>query len=297
MADFTEPTIAEDVATLTGTATWPFTNTNGYTFDNTQFAAGSITLINAGLPGVCTFPLFIPPTFTGWLTSAETVTGAADVEISTPYEPTWQDLPATMTTISERGDEASLRVNLAAGANSLDSLVITYSMSFASIADIDYFTSIDDEVTSGKVFSATDKRTAIRFANARVLYLLKDWTEFYTERLNVQVRKLLVEAEAYLSIAILYETKARQMLNLIDHDNFSVGDLSVSPAPGAQKELYGIYLDNASLYTAKANSIIAMVIPPGSDSIRSTFYFDVCDSQSQVDREILYNLGGINDDE
>ncbi len=285
MADPREPTIAESVVTLIGTATWPFTNDNGYSHDNTALVAGNITLVNAGLPGICTFPLFIPPTFTGWLTSAETVTGAADLEISTTYQPTFQDVPVDMTTISERGDEATLRVNIAAGANSLDTLVLTYSMSFAAVADLDYFGSVDKASTFGDIFTEQDKRTAIRYANARVLYILKDWSEFYTDRLDVQVRKILVEAESYYSLAILFENKAKQVLNLYEADQFSAGGLSVNPDPTAQRELSILYTNTAASYVAQAESIMIMIIPPGTDSVRSTFYFDTCKSAQEVDED------------
>ena len=290
MADFMEPTIAEDYTTLTGTATWALTNDNGYTNNNTAVAGGSISLVNAGLAGVCTFPLFIPPTFTAWLTSAETVTGAADVEISTPYQPTYQDLPANMATISERGDQATLRCNLAAGANSLDALVITYSMSFSTADDLDYFSRIDNESTTDYNITTADKRRAIRYANAKILYLLKDWARFYSARLDVQVRKLLIQAESYYALDTIFDIKSKQYLNVEDRDRFSVGDLSVDPALGDKKEFAIMYANLSTLYRDKADAIMGIILPPGTDSVRSTFYFDTCKSIKTAEDDEIEDL-------
>jgi len=285
MADYREPAIAEDIGTLIGTATWAFNNDNGFTHDNTVFAGGAITLVNPALPGVCTFPLFTPPTFTNWLTSTEAVVGVAEVEISTPYQPTFQDLTPTMVNLSPRGDECTLRCNLPAGANSLATLIITYAMSFSSITDVEYLGQLSREATSQRSFSTAEIRMAIRYANAKVLYLLKDWADFYTARIDTQVRRLLIEAEAYYALEILFEIKSRQMLNLTDGDRFSVGDINVDPAPGAQKELSALYVSEANKFKLKGNELMLLVIPPGTDEVRSTFYFDTCKSSAEVDAE------------
>lgn len=295
MADFREPTIAENYATLTGTATWPFDDDNGFTHDNTVFAAGAITLINAGLPGICTFPLFVPPTFTEWLTSVETIVGAADVDISTPYQPTYQDLPANMAIISPRGDECTLICNLAAGANSLTNLVMTYNMSFATADDLDYFSRIDNEVTTDKPITTADKRRAIRHANAYVIYLLKDWAGFYSARIDTQVRKLLIQAESYYALQIIFDIKSKQYLNIPPRDGFSVGDLSVSPAIGDNKEWSEMYKRLSTSYANQANALMSLILPPGTDSVRSTFYFNTSKSLKEVDEEAISDSTGAVD--
>ena len=180
MANLKEPTIVENYITLTGTATWALDNDTGFIHNNTQMAAGSISLVNAALPGSAYFPLFTPPTYVNWLTSAETVTGAAVVEVSSTYQPAYQDLAAGMANLSDRSDELQLRVSLAAGVNSLDNLVITYNTSFATEADIDEFSYIDTDTTSKPNFTTTQKRSSIRYAHARMVYILKSWEIRFT---------------------------------------------------------------------------------------------------------------------
>lgn len=279
MADFMEPTISESSTTLIGTATWNFDIDTGYTHDNTQITGGTLTLVDTALPGTCVFPLFIPPTFTGWISSTSTKTALVNIYISTPYQPTYQVLPTDMSTISERGDQCTLKVVFPAGAaQSVSSITITYTTSFSSETDIDYFTDIDDEKTSGQPkFSTTEKRYAIQFANAKVLYMLKDYANFYTDKLDKQIRKLIKQAESYYAIADLFDIKGNQFLNIGAEDQFSVGDMSVNPDNTAKKEFGPIYKDLANQYNTKADRIIGMIMPPGTDSVRTTFVFDTCD--------------------
>ena len=291
MADIREPIIIEDYTTLTGTATWAFDNDTGFSHNNTQMVGGTITLINAALSGTAIFPLFIPHTFVNWLTSVETITGTADVEVNSVYQPTYQDLLPAMTNLSDRSDELQLRVNLAAGANSLDNLIITYNMSFATETDIDEFSYIDTESTAKPNFTTTQKRSAIRYAHAKLMYIMKNWNQFYSNKFDIQVRKLIKEAETYYALSILYDRKAKMRLNDdTDNNRFSVGDMNVDPADSETKGFYVNFQAISTLYKAKADEIIGMISPPGTDTIRTTFYFDMCKSIKEKEDDDLSNV-------
>jgi hypothetical protein len=75
-----------------------------------------------------------------------------------------------------------------------------------------------------------------------------------------------------------------------DYDRFSVADLSVTPATSDTKDFYVNFQAISQLYKAKADEIIGMVTPPGTDSVRTTFYFGTCISIKEQEDDDLTAL-------
>lgn len=167
---------------------------------------------------------------------------------------------------------------------------------FATVADLDYFGQLDKDVEEDKqgvslgYFTTAEKEKAIDHANAKVLYMMKDWETFFTATIDVYVRVLLVEAESYYALGILFEMKSKRYLNNAVEDSFAVGDLNVSPAVSSKKEMALNCQILSKDYMNKGNKIMQSIMPPGSDAIRTTFYFDTCKGLTTVDEES--NTGG-----
>ena len=278
MADQKEPLLTTNG--LVGTATWTFDIDSGYIHDNTQIVAGSLGLIDPLEDGVCTFPVLETPKVHGYSaikynTSVSTVTGAPVMWMKSNYSPTYEALPTDMSDISVRSNKITLQAAIPAGANSIESVLVTYAIAFNSTADIDTMSDLSNETTTGKQFTTEEKESAIQLANSKMLYVLKDWDDFFSDKVDFQVRSMLKEAEANYALGILFEKKSKQYINIEGDDDFSVADINVNPEAGSQKDFFAVYQVLADRYNLKADEIMSMVTPPGTDSIRSTFFFSV----------------------
>jgi len=163
-------------------------------------------------------------------------------------------------------------------------------MAYSTAADLDLYSHIDDDTLVPEVkFTTAEKTDAIVQADARIDYIAKDWATYYTGTTLANVTLLIKEASVYYALYILFDKKAKiVMLMISDNNDFSSGDMSNSAADSDRKGFYVQYQALSQLYKIKADELIALITPAGSDSIRSTFYFDTCKSvKEQEDDDLL----------
>jgi hypothetical protein len=289
-----EPVYYESLETLSGRATFAFNNPLGFALDDElAIATGAITSVTTTYTNYAIFPVCIPPTFVSWSSSVVTAAvGSPYCEIKTDYEPDeWQLMgSASLTTLNPKGSKLYIRAVFPTSANaaSISNVEVNYMMSFASIDDVEKFSDIDNENTTGVGFTDSDKTHAIQYANARILYRIKDWHLFYTERLDYQVKKLLIQTESMFAAAILFERKANQFINIASTgESFSVGDFSITQDPTKQKTFYAAYHALADRYNKEANQLLNLIMPAGENTIKSTFYFDNCISVEAAEDDAI----------
>lgn len=153
-------------------------------------------------------------------------------------------------------------------------------MAYSTVADLDAYSRIDQDTLVPEVkFSPTEKTDAITQADARVDYFMKDWVAFYTPTtLLANVTLLVKEISIYFALYILFDKKAKiVMLMNTDNKNFSTGDINAAASDSDQKSFYVQYQALSQLYKVRAEELLTLVVPPGSDSIRSTFDFKISD--------------------
>jgi len=159
---------------------------------------------------------------------------------------------------------------------------------FTTIAKVKAVSDIDSENVSGRTFSDDDIQAAMDYGNARILFELKDWTDFYESTYDDYIALMLEQSETCYAAGWLFEQKANQFMNLsVQGEGFSVGDLSISADPAAQKTWYTQYQSLADRYYKMGKSILRRIMPPGTDTVKSTFYFEQCISvEAAEDAEI-----------
>ena len=128
-------------------------------------------------------------------------------------------------------------------------------------------------------FSDPEKTDAITQADARIDYIMKDWAGFYAGTVSLaHVTNIVKEISIYYALYILFDKKAKiVMLMTGDENNFSTGDINVSAPDSDKKSFYLQYQALSQVYKIKAEELITLVIPPGSDSIRSVHGFETSD--------------------
>lgn len=162
-------------------------------------------------------------------------------------------------------------------------------MAYSTATDLDLYSHIDDDTLVPEVkFTTAEKTDAIVQADARIDYTAKDWATYYTGTTLANVTLLIKEISVYYALYILFDKKAKiVMLMASDNNDFNTGDMSTSAADSDKKTFYVQYQALSQLYKIKADELIALVIPAGSDSIRSTFYFDMCKSVEEQENDDL----------
>lgn len=163
-------------------------------------------------------------------------------------------------------------------------------MAYSTIADIDAYSRIDNDTLVPEVkFSDIEKTAAITAADHRVDYFMKDWATFYAGSASLaHVTAIVTEISIYFALSILFDKKAKiVMLMNSDHKNFSTGDMNNAAADSDQKSFYVQYQALSQLYKVRAEELLTLVVPPGSDSIRSTFYFDTSKSVDEIEDDLL----------
>lgn len=153
-------------------------------------------------------------------------------------------------------------------------------MAYSTIADLDSYSRIDNDTLVPEVkFNDIEKQDAITQADARIDYILKDWTTFYSTTLLPHVTNLVKEISIYYALYILFDKKAKiVMLMNTDLNNFGTGDMNAQAPDSDKKAFYVQYQALSQIYKVKAEELITLVVPPGSDSIRSTFKFELSDA-------------------
>lgn len=153
-------------------------------------------------------------------------------------------------------------------------------MAYSTIADLDSYSRIDNDTLVPEIkFSNAEKTDAITQADHRIDYIMKDWAAFYaTTTLVVHVTAILKEVSVYYALYILFDKKAKiVMLMGTDGDNFSTGDVNVTAPDSDKKSFYLQYQALSQVYKIRAEELMSLVVPPGSDSIRSVSSFEVSD--------------------
>jgi hypothetical protein len=154
-------------------------------------------------------------------------------------------------------------------------------MPYSTIADLDSYSRIDNDTLVPEVkFSDTEKNDAITQADARIDYIMKDWATFYASTtLTAHVTNIVKEVSIYYALYILFDKKAKiVMLMNSDVNNFGTGDMNAQAPDSDKKAFYVQYQALSQIYKVKAEELITLVVPPGSDSIRSTFDFQTSDA-------------------
>ena len=151
---------------------------------------------------------------------------------------------------------------------------------YSTIADLDSYSRIDEDTLVPSVkFTDAEKQDSITQADARIDYILKLWETFYTGVNLANVTLLVKEISIYYSLYILFDKKAKiVMLMNTDNNNFSSGDMGATVADSEKKTFYVQYQALSQVYKLRADELIATIVPPGSDTVRSTHYFDVSDA-------------------
>ena len=152
-------------------------------------------------------------------------------------------------------------------------------MAYSTIADLDAYSRIDNDTLVPEVhFEDTEKTDAITQADHRIDYILKDWGTFYNATLLPHVTAIVKEVSIYYALYILFDKKAKiVMLMNSDNNNFSTGDINAAAADSDKKSFYLQYQALSQVYKLKAEELLTLIVPPGSDSVRTTFYFDKCE--------------------
>ena len=153
-------------------------------------------------------------------------------------------------------------------------------MAYSTIADVDAYSHIDNDTLVAEVkFSPTEKQDAITQADHRIDYIMKDWIAFYTPTtLLAFVTGIIKEVSIYYACYILFDKKSKiVMLMNTDNNNFSTGDINAASADSDKKSFYLQYQALSQIYKIKAEELLTLVVPPGSDSVRSTFDFETSD--------------------
>lgn len=154
-------------------------------------------------------------------------------------------------------------------------------MAYSTIADLDEYSRIDNDTLVPSVkFSDTEKTSAITQADARIDYIMKDWATFYAGMtILAHVQAIVKEISIYYSLYILFDKKAKiVMLMNDDNNNFATGDMNTTTADSDKKSYYIQYQALSQVYKIKAEELIALVIPPGADSVRNIFDFQLSDA-------------------
>lgn len=151
---------------------------------------------------------------------------------------------------------------------------------YCTIANLEAYSRIDEDTLVPSVkFSDTEKQDAITQADARIDYILKTWETFYTGADLTNVTLIVKEISIYYSLYILFDKKAKiVMLMSDDNANFNTGDMNADAADSDKKSFYVQYQALSQVYKLKADELIATIVPPGSDTERSTFYFNTSDA-------------------
>jgi len=151
---------------------------------------------------------------------------------------------------------------------------------YSTVADLDAYSRIDNDTLVPEIkFSTTEKTDAITQADARIDYILKEWETFYDAVVLAHVTLLVKEISIYYALYVLFDKKAKiVMLMSSDNNNFSTGDMNASAADSDKKTFYVQYQALSQVYKLRADELIATIVPPGSDSARSTFGFDTSDA-------------------
>jgi len=152
-------------------------------------------------------------------------------------------------------------------------------MAYSTIQNLNDYSRIDNDTLVPEVkFSDAEKQDAIDQANARIEYIMKDWTTFYPAATHAHVLNILRDAETYYALYILFDKKAKiVMLMTPDLNNFSTGDLNASAPDSDKKSFYVQYQALSQIYKTRAEELVALVVPPGSDSVRTVHFFDTSD--------------------
>jgi len=160
---------------------------------------------------------------------------------------------------------------------------------FTTIAKVRAVSDIDNENVSGRTpFTDTQVQDAMDYGNARILFELKDWEDFYPESLDAYVALVLDQAEVCYAASWLFEQKANQFMNLgTQGEAFAVGDLAIPRDDAAMKLWYTQYHILADRYFKMGFALVQMIMPPGTDAVKSTFYFEQCKSIQQVENEAI----------
>ena len=153
-------------------------------------------------------------------------------------------------------------------------------MAYSTIANLNAYSRIDNDTLVPDVkFSDAEKQNAITQANSRIDYAMKTWTTFYPAATHVHVLNILRDAETYYALYILFDKKAKIiMLMNTDGNNFSTGDMNVTAPESDKKTFFVQYQALSQVYKIKAEELLGMVVPPGSDSVRSIFSFQTTDA-------------------
>jgi len=154
-------------------------------------------------------------------------------------------------------------------------------MAYSTIADLDAYSRIDNDTLVPEVkFDNAEKTDAITQADARIDYIMKDWATFYAPTtLTAHVTNIIQEVSTYYALHILFDKKSKiVMLMNTDNNNFSTGDLNANAADSDKKAFYVQYQALSQIYKLKAEELITLVVPPGSDSVRSIFSFETSDA-------------------
>ena len=151
---------------------------------------------------------------------------------------------------------------------------------YSTIADIDSYSRIDEDTLVPEVkFGDAEKTDAITQADARIDLIMKDWEAFYAPTtLTAHITNILTEVSTYYALYILFDKKAKiVMLMKDDYNNFSTGDLNATTPDADKKTFYLQYQALSQVYKIRAEELLTLIVPPGSDSIRSVFGFEIND--------------------
>ena len=140
---------------------------------------------------------------------------------------------------------------------------------YSSIAKVKAVSDINNENVTGREFTDTEITDALNYANARILLANKEWVSPYTAAYDTYVALIFEQVETAWAAAWLFEQKGNQFMNLtVQGESFSVGDLSISADPGAQKQWYEKYQLLADRYYKLGQTLLSGMCLP--------FYFEQC---------------------
>ena len=154
-------------------------------------------------------------------------------------------------------------------------------MAYCTVADINIYSRIDEDTLVSQVkFNDVEKQDAITQADARIDYICKDWATFYaTSPVLTQITLMIKEVSIYYALYILFDKKSKiVMLMNEDVNNFSAGDLATTVPDSEKKSFYLQYQALSQVYKIRAEELLTLIVPPGSDSGRGTFSFEVGDA-------------------
>ncbi|MEA3357312.1 MAG: hypothetical protein U9Q67_02660 [Patescibacteria group bacterium] len=156
---------------------------------------------------------------------------------------------------------------------------------YSTVADLDAYSRIDNDTLVPEVkFEDAEKVAAIAQADARIDYVMKAWETFFTGLTLTSVQALVNEISIYYALYILFDKKAKiVMLMNDDNNNFATGDLNADSPDSTKKSFYIQYQALSQIYKQKADELIATVVPPGSDSVRTIFDLQVNDVPDAFD--------------